>query len=386
MRCYYTQEVVPPGKVFGFDINGSGFTSQFEKMIRVESGHDHVLIKNLHLVTTNQIHGEMEVGADAKTGFVYPRVLIRKLPVFSAPDPFAIVRKGEVLTVFFVSMEENGRGGKFRVITHLNEELAKTFRIEPSTTGIQISDLQPQLPYLMEGHLQIGPGVSAGEHGLTIFIDGKQAFKRTGMIRIVHPNIGQTGFVQGLTAEEKYHRPGDTIQIYVQGTGLSAQDTSTLDAKVTEFDLGKASFTYISPLQLRMSFNSPTTIPPGSYSVRVMSGTGQTLYEKSDVFKIVPAHWVAGIQVSPPVKAGGQSVLKVMGRDFSDDFVGTFRIDVDDPGIRITNLKRTDASTLTADIAVTAAVAPGDYWLHLTAQGQKITPPFGSIIKVESAQ
>src|SRR5579864_7250421 len=131
VRCYYTQEVAPPGTTFGFDINGSGFTSEFEKMIKVESGHDHVRIRNFHLVTANQIHGDMDIGAQAKTGFVYPRVLIKGLPVFSAPDPFAIVRKGEVLTVFFVSMEDNGRGGHFRVITNLDEALAKTFRIDP---------------------------------------------------------------------------------------------------------------------------------------------------------------------------------------------------------------------------------------------------------------
>src|SRR6266700_26306 len=156
VRCYYTQEIAPPGSSFGFDINGSGFTSEFEKMIRVESGHDSVEIKNLHLVTTNQLHGDIAVGPDAKTGFVYPRVLIKGLPVFRAPDPFAVVRKGEVLTVFFVSMEENGRGGNFRVITNLDEASAKTFQITPSTPGIQVSEMQPQLPYVMNGHLQIG--------------------------------------------------------------------------------------------------------------------------------------------------------------------------------------------------------------------------------------
>src|SRR5437016_147826 len=35
VRCYYTQQVAPPGTTFGFDINGLGFTSEFEKMIKV---------------------------------------------------------------------------------------------------------------------------------------------------------------------------------------------------------------------------------------------------------------------------------------------------------------------------------------------------------------
>ena len=384
VRCYYSQDVVPPGTAFGFDINGSGFTKEFEKMIKVESGHDHVSVGELYLVTANQIHGNMEVGPEAKTGFVYPRVLIQGLPVFSAPDPFALVRKGEVLTVFFTNMEENGRGGSFRVITNLDEALAKTFRVDPSTPGIQISDIQPQLPFVVNGHLQIGPGVPPGDHGLAVFIDGKEKYRRVGMIRIVHPNIGQTGFIQGLVAQERYHRPGDAVQIYVQATGLSPQDTTNLQAKVEEFDLGRASFTYLSPIQLRLEFASPSATPPGPYSVEVLNKDGQSLFEKKNLFTMVPANWVAGVQVTPPVKAGGQSTLKVMGRDFSDTFPAGFKIDVDEPGITITGLNRADASTLTATISVTPGVSPGDYWLHLSAAGQKISPPYGSIIRVEA--
>src|SRR4029077_9425648 len=126
----------------------------------------------------------------------------------------------------------------------------------------------PQLPFVMEGHLQITPGVPPGEHGLAISINGKEVFRRRGMIRVVRPNIGQMGFIQNLIAEEKYHRPGDAIQIYVQGTGLSPRDLTTLDAKVEEYDIGKASFTYLSPLQLRLTFNSPPATPLGIYSVR----------------------------------------------------------------------------------------------------------------------
>jgi hypothetical protein len=385
VRCYYSQDIVPPETTFGFDINGSGFTSEFEKMIKVESGHEHVSIRNLHLVTANQIHGDLAVGPEAKTGFVYPRVLIHGLPVFSAPEPFAIVRKGEVLTVFFTSMEENGRGGTFRVITNLDDALAKTFRVDPSTPGIRISDLQFSLPFKVNGHLQITPGVPPGEHGLSVIINGKDKYKRTGMIRIVRPNIGQTGFIQGLMADEKYRRPGDPVQIYVQATGLTPQDPASLDAKAEEFNLGKASFTYLSPIQLRLTFNSPGNTPPGSYGVQILNTAGQVLFDKKDVFTMVPANWVAGVQVTPPVKTGGQSQLKVLGRDFSDDFAAGFRIDVDEPLITIKDLQRADPSTLTATITVGAAVAPGDYWLHLFARGQKITPPYGSIIKVEAA-
>ena len=86
----------------------------------------------------------------------------------------------------------------------------------------------------------------------------------------------------------------------------------------------------------------------------------------------------------PPVRAGGQSTLKVRGRDFSDDFLATFRIETDEPGIQIKNVTRTDPRFLSADISVGSGVAPGDYWLHLTTNGTKISPPFGSLIKVEA--
>jgi hypothetical protein len=56
---------------------------------------------------------------------------------------------------------------------------------------------------------------------------------------------------------------------------------------------------------------------------------------------------------------------------------------VDEPGITIGGLERLDAATLAATIHVGPSVAPGDYWLHLSANGQKISPPYGSIIKVE---
>jgi hypothetical protein len=118
----------------------------------------------------------------------------------------------------------------------------------------------------------------------------------------------------------------------------------------------------------------------------VANTSGQQLYEKKDLFTVVPANWVAGVQVSPPIKAGGQSTLRVRGRDFSDNFAAAFRIDVDEPGIVIKNLAHTDAQTLTADISVSSSVAPGDYWLHLSSNGQKISPPYGSIIKVEASQ
>jgi hypothetical protein len=383
VRCYYSQEVAPPGTTIGFDINGSGFTDEFQQMIKVTANDPQIRVKNLRLATANQIHGEMEVGAEAKTAFIYLDVLIKNLPVFRAPDPFAVIRKGEVLTVVFIQMHDNGRGGRFRVYTNLDDALAKDFRVEPSTKGIEISEIEPHLPFAVDGTLKIHPGVPPGDYGLLVYSGPKEIFHRDTMIHIVRPNVGQTGFIQGVTAEEPYHRPGDTVQLYLQGTGLSAADALGLQATVAGYDMGRGSFTYLSPAQLRLFFVAPAATPLGAYGITIAGPTGEKLYGRNDVFKIISANWIAGVQVTPPVHTGQKSVLKVLGRDLSADYMKALMITTDEPGITLSPLRWVDPSTVTAEISVSSSVAPGDYWLHLSHQDAKINPPYGSIIKVE---
>ena len=383
VRCYYSQEIAPPGTSFGFDINGSGFTSEFQKMIKVDPSHPGVTVKNLKLVTANQIHGEMVVGTPAKTSFVYPRVLIKSLPVFQAPEPFAVIRKGEVLNVVFTRMEDNGRAGIFRVFTHLDDALANTFRVEPSTPGITISDIRLQLPYIVEGLMGIGPRVPTGDYGLKIFLGEKKIFERTGMIRIVRPNVGQNGFVQGLSVTELYRRPGDAVDFYVIGTGIQPADVSELSVRVSGFDVGKGSFTYINPTQIRLSVQVPPQAPLGSYAVTILGREATLLFERKDALKLIPANWIAGVQLTPPIHPGETGVLRILGRDFSQDFAGALSIGLDEPGITLSGLRLQDAGTLSADIAIKGDVRPGDYWLQLKIQGKKIDPPYGSIIKIQ---
>ncbi|MFA5975448.1 MAG: hypothetical protein WC859_04705 [Elusimicrobiota bacterium] len=384
VRCYYGQEIAPPDSTFGFDINGSGFTKEFEKMIKVESGAAGIQIKNLKLMTANQIHGEMAVGPDVATAFVYPRVLIKGLPVFSAPDPFAVVRKDEVLTIGFISMDDSGRAGRFRVITNLDEDAAKRFRVELSTTGLEVSDFQFQLPYAVEGTLRIGQRVPPGEYDLTLFVGDKAVSQRKGMIHVVRPNIGLTGFLHGVTAAERFLRPGDLVQLYVQGTGLSPEDIRLLTARVDGYDMGAASFTFITSGQLRLAFQSPKEAPPKSYGVTISGTNGDKLYSRDGVFELVPENWIAGLQLQPPVAPGQKGILKIVGRDLSAGFVQALRIDVDEPGLGIGPLRSVSPSLIEAEIAVSSSVAPGDYWLHLNQNGKKISPPYGSIIKVGS--
>jgi hypothetical protein len=380
---YGGQDIASPGTSFGFDLNGSGFSSEFEKMIKVEVPNTGVEITDLKLVTVNQITGNIHVKPDAVTGFAYPRVLIKGLPVFTAPEPFAIVRPGDVLAIFIASQDATGRAGRFRVITNLTQEMAQSFRLEPSSAGIQISNIEAHLPYLIEGTLSINPGVPTGEYGLTAYVGDKMALQRPSMIRIVRPNVGQSGFVQGVTPVDRFHRPGDVIQLYLQGTGFSPEDTGMLSARVEGFDMGAASFTYVSGNQMRFTFQSPPNAPAGPYGLSVMGRDGAKLFEKKDVFRMVGPNWVAGVQVSPPVRPGSQGQLKVLGRDFSDEFAAQLSITVDDEGIVLGKLQKQDPQTLVAEISVSSAVAPGDYWLHLQAAGKKVDPPYGSLIKVE---
>ena len=383
MRCYYAQTVVAPGTTFGFDINGSGFTEEFQKMIKVELENAPIRAKNLRLVTANQIHGDMEVDSDAPTALVYPRVLIKGLPVFTAPDPFGVVRKGDVLTIIFTAESESGSAGRCQVITNLDEGLFREFRIEPSTPGLRIVDLAPHLPFIIEGTLLMTQSLASGGYGLAIKIGARKVFQRDGLIQIVQPNVGPSGFVQGIRAEEPYHRPGDDITVSLEGVSLSPRDAELIQAIVDGFDMGPSSITYISGNRLRVSFHCPRTAPEGSYGVTAKRVDGRMLYQRPDVFWIVPPDWIAGVQAASALQPGARGGLRILGRDFSADFEKLLTIAVDEPGIGISGLRRLDDRSLAADISISSTVSAGDYWLHLSARGRKIDPPHGSIIKVE---
>jgi hypothetical protein len=383
VRCYYSQAVVAPGTTFGFDVNGSGFTEEFQKMIRVDMEDSHISAGNLRLVTANQIHGDMAVGPDARTAYVYPRVLIKGLPVFTAPEPFGVVRKGEVLAVNAESV--TGKSIRFQVITNLDEELFRQFRIEPSTPGLRIADVAPRLPFIVEGTLLMPQALATGSYGLAVEIGSREAFRRDGMVQIVQPNVGLNGFVQGIRTEEPYHRPGDDIAVFLEGVSLTPPDAGLIQAKVDGFDMGPGAITFVSGNRLQASFRCPLAAPEGSYGVTAMRADGRMLYQRPDVFRIVPPGWVSGTQVASALRPGAGGVLRVLGRDFPADFEKQLTIGVDEPGISISGLRRLDGRTLAADISISPTVAAGDYWLHLSVGGRKIAPPYGSIIKVEKA-
>jgi hypothetical protein len=383
VRVYYDREIVAPETTITFDINGSGFTQEFEDMIQVDAGGLDVQIKNLQLITANQIQGEMVIGSAQTTAFLYPVVKIRGVPVFRAPDPFAVVRPGEVLVIIFVSLSDDGRSGRFRVVTNLDEAMAKQFRVVPTNPGLEVSPLEFHLPFGVEGILQIGPAVPQGQYGLAAYLGQRELWKREGMIRIVRPNVGLTGFVQGVSPVEKFHRPGDTVQIYLHGSGLTPAYTTNLKASVNELDMGPASFQFVSAAQMRFSFNTPPNAALRSYGVRILDQKNTELFKKDDVFTLVPPNWISGVQLAPPPRPGQKGLLRIIGRDLSPTFISKLELQADEPGIELQNIRRLDASTAGADISISTGVAPGDYWIHLIADGKEINPPYGSLIKVE---
>lgn len=381
VHCYYSQEIAAPGSAFGFDIDGSGFTAEFEKMIKVDPGEKDIRVKNLRLATANQIHGEIEVGPEAATSYVYPTVLIKDLAVFVAPQPFAVVRRGEVLSVKLTEMAEDGQSSKFRVVTNIDEKMFRQFWVEPSKPGLKVSSLKPTLPFIVDGVLRI-TGAATGEYGLTVSIFSKEVYRES--VDVLTPNLGKSGLISEIAAADRYHRPGDSLELLVNGTGFSPEDAAQLAGRVRDYDMGAAKFAYVSPKQIRAFFAIPISAAEGPYGVTITGPEGKVLIENQNVFTVVAPLWLRGVSVDGPLVSGGRGVLKVTGRDLTPEFAKDLQIEVDEPGIAVTALRRVDSFTLAADITIDSAVAPGDYLLYLRAQGKLLKPRHGSIIKVLS--
>lgn len=379
VRIYYSQEITGPATSFGLDINGSGFTSEFEKMITLDPGAKGLTVKNLRLVTANQIHGDIEVGPEAVTSYVYPIVMIKDLPVFIASKPFAVVRRGEVLSVKLTEMAEDGRSSGLRVMTNLDEKMFRQFWVESTMPGLKVSSLKPSLPYIVDGIVSI-TDASSGEYSLAVSIFSQEVYRES--VDVLMPNLGKTGLLSDINAKDRFRRPGDRLELQIEGTGFVLEDISLLSGSVPEHDMGSLNFSYVLPKLIQAFLIIPTSAPEGVYGIKIKGARGKTLLEDQNIFTIVPALWLRGVSLEPPAAAGSRSVLKIIGRDFSAEFAASLKIEMDEPGIEVSNLRLVDESTLAADIAVGAAVAPGDYLLHLSANGKALKAHGGSIIKV----
>lgn len=381
-RCYYTEEVVNPGTQFYFDINGSGFDNRFYNSISVDPDALDIEVQNLTLVTANQIRGLMVVGDAATTQYIYPKIVIRGLPVFRAPEPFGVVRRGEVLDIHLTSIDDTGQWGKFRIITNLDNTLYPRLSVQPTTTHLDVSDLKPQLPFYVDGTIEIAPGLASGSYGLRVLLGNHEIFQKKPLVDVVRPNIGKSGSIENVQAVELAHRPGDTVEFVVEGSGFQANQVANLTAKIDTVPTSPATFTFASAGKYTMALTLPSTIAKGVYSVTIES-QGKPVFQKKAAFAVVPPDWLSQVQLTRPLLPGQTGEVQLIGRDLSPAFLSQLRVDVDDPGLKVSPLRLSNDRTIAADLQVSTGVAPGDYIIHVYKDDKELRLPRGNIIKIQ---
>jgi hypothetical protein len=380
VRVYYVNMIAAPGDVIDFDINGSGFSREFQRMIAVQSGRPDVAVKDLTLITPNQIHGRLVTDASSKTDFSFPTVSIAGKVVFQAPEPFAVIRPGEVLNLVFTEMGESGRTGRFRVFTNLTQEMFSHFTVAPTTSSIAITHLTPSHPFIVDGTVQIGPAVT-GDNGNRVKLDDKVIWQKDGVIRIVHPNLGQTGLVQRIQAEDGFYRPGDTARFIVQGSGFRFEDASALKVDVKTIPGVTGTFLYLAPGRLGLDLKIPSTAPEGRHGLAIRNGDA-VLLNVPNAFTLVPKNWTRDLRPEPALKPGTAAQLVLSGRALEKDFVESIKTEVDESGLVVGPFTWVDERRAVADIEAKSGVKPGDYEIRMKSHGAPVVPNAGDIITV----
>lgn len=381
VRCYYDEDVVNPGTTFDFSVNGSGFDEDFSRMISMDMDALDVDVKDMRLVTANQIAGRIVVGPEATTEYVYPKVLIHGLPVFRAPDPFGVVRHGEVLDILLTGIDETGQSGHFQVITNLDDNLLKLFHLDPTTPKLEVSRTTSELPFYVRGDIDIAPGLRSGSYGLTARIGPHELFRKDPLVDVVKPDVGRTGSVSKFKAVTLAHRPGDQLVINLEGSGFVPSDANFLTATIDKFDMGQGSITYVSAGKMEVRFTIPYNVPVGAYGV-ILRHKINVIHQQNNVFGIVPPNWLSGVKLPQPLARGRRGIVQIQGRDISPSFVQNLHIETDDPGLQVSGLRIQDSNTIVADVQVSTSVAPGDYLLHVSSSGRNLRLPSGSIIQI----
>lgn len=380
VRVYYANILAAPNSSIEFDINGSGFTKEFEKMIKVESGQPEAAVKNLALVTPNQIHGTLVITSKSETRVAFPQVLIGGKVVFQAPEPFAVIRPREVLNLIFTEMGETGRSGRFRVFTNLDQEMYADFKVFVSTPAIQVTDLSPTFPFIVDGTVIIGPAVG-GEYGISVTLKDKTIWHKDGVIRVIKPNVGQSGLIQRVQAIDGFHRPGDKVTFVVQGSGFQPDDAKILVAQVKDLELLSSTYTYLAPGRMELVIALPPEAPEKTYGLTLSAGDG-VLQDLPGAFRVVGKNWTRELKLNPELTPGATSTFTIQGRDLSADFIGGLKIELDEPDLLIGPLILVNPQEASAPISAGANVKPGDYLLHITSKGTPVNPQFGSLIRV----
>ncbi len=384
VRVYYATMIAAPGDTIEFDINGSGFNEEFQKRLSVQAGMEHVEVKDFSLVTPNQIHGRLVIAPSAATAFAFPTVSIGEKVVFQAAAPYAVIRPGEVLNLVFTEMGESGRTGRFRVFTNLDEAMLAKFHVEPSVPSISLGRLSARLPFIVDGTISVGPAVT-GVYGVRVMLANKVLWNRDGIIRIVNPNVGQTGLVLRVQAEDGFQRPGDVARFVVQGSGFQGSDADVLTAEVPDMPGASAKFTYLSAGRLSVDVQIPSKAKVGIYSLTIRNKQ-KVLLTTASAFKIVPTNWFRSISTTPPLKPGGKAQLVLQGRALQGNFAESLVVHVDDPGLKIGKFQRISPIQAVADISAESTVRPGDYQVRIEHLRFHVVPESGDIIRILPAE
>lgn len=378
-RFTYKSPLHSPGENFEFDIVGSGFTAAFQKAVTVYSGSPHVQVKNLRLVTINQIHGEMVIHATAPTGYAFPYVLLNEVPVFKASAPFAVIRPGEVLDIVFARMDPDGKGGHFRTYMNLDDSLAGRFSVRSDMSGVEVSPLTFKLPYMAEGNVRIAPEVPRGEYPLSACIDQGEVFRKDHLIQVIHASIGRNGFIQAVRPADPYVRPGDPVTFIVQGRGFEEQDASGMVLRMA--GVADIPVQYAAPDRMEATLVLPVNAVPGIYDVHLAKNS-EIIFPAAKALTVVGRNWLRRLDVTPSPRPGFNVVLTLYGKDLDPEYAKTLRITCDEPGLHILRPVWVDAHTLRADMQVDSSVKPGSYLVNVSSDGKIIAPAEKPILTV----
>lgn len=380
VRFGYNPPLNQPGDVVPFNIVGSGFTQAFQKTLTAYSGSAHVQVRNLRLVTINQIQGEFVIHPSAPTQYVYPYVLLNEVPVFKAAAPFAIIRPGEVLDIVFTRMDADGKGGRFRSYVNFGESDTNRYSIQSDVPGITVTPLAFKPPYIAEGTVRIALEVARGNYDLIGQLDQKEVFRKEGLIQVIRPTMGKNGFIEGLKVSNSFVRPGDSLQIRVEGRGFEVLDAAGLVIRVAGMKDTPLEFVGADRMQARVTL--PLESLEGQYDVNVARGD-EVIFPAKKVFTVVSSNWIQSIRAEGPIHAQEMASLEISGRDISPEFAQSLELQSDEPGLHLLKPLWVDANTVHVDMKVDNSVRPGQYLLQILSQGKTLALPQRPIITVQ---
>jgi len=379
-RFYYPSSITAPDTQIEFEINGLGFTDSFQRIIGVNPGGAEVAVKRLQYVTTNQITGTFTIGKNASTAVFFPEVTIQGKTVFRAPEPFAVIRPGEVLNLIFQEIGESGTSAWFRVFTNLNPELYGAMSVSFSTAAIHAKNLRPHLPFIVEGSIDTKDAPD-GSYDVFVKIHDRIVWARPDYIKVLHAGEKEAGLFEKIESTDGFYRPGDKVKFLIQGSGFREGDVRSFSAEIKGLGALPADFIYVSPGKMELEVDLSSTTAPGTYDLSILQ-EGRQIRLISQAFVVVPANWIREVTLGWDLMPGSQSVLDLTGRNFDKSFASRLKASSDDPQLSVGRFTWLSPEEMTATISAASGVRPGDYLLHFTVGSTEAEPQAGSLVHV----